>query len=454
MRLFTLGLNHTTAGIALRERVAFPAGRVSDALADLRRRLSPAVAESAILSTCSRTEIYCAVRDVAAAQSALVEWLAERSNLPAGELWPNLYALPQRHAVLHAFRVASGLDSMVLGEPQILGQMKEAARRAQDAGTLGPHLHQLFQRSFAAAKEVRSETEIGSSTVSMAAAAVRIAQVALADLREARVLFVGAGKMTSLAAAHFAAHNPREIAIASRTPEHAERLARRVQAHTLPLAEVRERLAEFDIVVCGTSSTLPIIGLGMVERATWARRGLPLLMFDLAVPRDVEPEVGRLSDVFLYTVDDLGKVVESGVESRQAAVAHAEAIIEARVESFMHWMAARRTLPLMCTLDERAERLRAGEVKRARRLLARGEPADEVLEALASRLSNKFLHAPRTLLRRGTLAPNEAQRLVELCLPEQAQPPGAGPVRHLELASKPMPGALRAAQVGMEKQAA
>ncbi|MBI2320477.1 MAG: hypothetical protein HYU75_26610, partial [Betaproteobacteria bacterium] len=213
-------------------------------------------------------------------------------------------------------------------------------------------------------------------------------------------------------------------------------------------------LAEFDIVVCGTSSTLPIIGLGMVERATWARRGLPLLMFDLAVPRDVEPEVGRLSDVFLYTVDDLGKVVESGVESRQAAVAHAEAIIEARVESFMHWMAARRTLPLMCTLDERAERLRAGEVKRARRLLARGEPADEVLEALASRLSNKFLHAPRTLLRRGTLAPNEAQRLVELCLPEQAQPPGAGPVRHLELASKPMPGALRAAQVGMEKQAA
>ena len=421
MNLLTLGLNHTTARLALRERVAFPAERLRGALADLRRRLATVVPESAILSTCNRTELYCAVREPAAAHGALVDWLADGSALPAGELRSHLYALPQHNAVRHAFRVASGLDSMVLGEPQILGQMKDAARHAQEAGALGAHLHQLFQRSFAVAKEVRSQTEIGSASVSMAAAAVRLAQRVFEDLQETRVLFVGAGEMIELAATHFAAQHPREIVVANRTLERAERLAKRFSAQKMRLAELPERLEQFDIVVSGTASSLPIIGLGMVERAARARKRRPLFMVDLAVPRDIETEVRRLPDVFLYTVDDLGKMVQSGVESRRAAVAQAEAIIETRVESFMHWMVARRAVPLLRALDERAELLRGAELERARRLLARGEPADAVLEVLATRLANKFLHAPRTLLARGTLAPDEAQRLLEQWLPVPAR---------------------------------
>ncbi|OGA40185.1 MAG: glutamyl-tRNA reductase, partial [Betaproteobacteria bacterium RIFCSPLOWO2_12_FULL_62_13] len=267
MNLLTLGLNHTTARLALRELVAFPAERLRGALADLRRRLATVVPESAILSTCNRTELYCAVREPAAAHGALVDWLADGSALPAGELRSHLYALPQHNAVRHAFRVASGLDSMVLGEPQILGQMKDAARHAQEAGALGAHLHQLFQRSFAVAKEVRSQTEIGSASVSMAAAAVRLAQRVFEDLQETRVLFVGAGEMIELAATHFAAQHPREIVVANRTLERAERLAKRFSAQKMRLAELPERLEQFDIVVSGTASSLPIIGLGMVERA-------------------------------------------------------------------------------------------------------------------------------------------------------------------------------------------
>jgi glutamyl-tRNA reductase len=415
MQLLTISLNHTNAPLALRERVAFSAEQVPDALADLRRRLSGLVPESAILSTCNRTELYCAVREPEAAHGALVDWLADGRAGLRRDLCSHLHALPKRHAVRHAFRVASGLDSMVLGEPQILGQMKSAVRHAQDAGALGPHLHQLFQRSFAVAKEVRSQTEIGSAQVSMAAAVVRLAQRTFADLRETRVLFVGAGEMIELAATHFAAHHPRAIVVANRTLERAERLARRISASTIRLAQIPEQLEHFDIVVSCTASSLPIFGLGMVERASRARGGRPIFMADLAVPRDIEPEVGRLSGVSLFTVDDLCGIVQSGVSSRQAAVAQAEAIIETRADSFMHWMAGRGAVPLLRALDERAERLRAGELERARRMLARGEPADAVLVALATGLSNKFLHGPRTLLARGTLTPDEAQRLVEQC---------------------------------------
>ena len=412
MHLLTLSLNHTTAPLAVRERVLFPAERVRDALADLRARLPRLVPESAILSTCNRTELYCAVREPDVAHDALVNWLTDGSGLPRGSLDARLYALPRHDAVRHAFRVASGLDSMVLGESQILGQMKDAARRAQEAGALGTHLHQLFQRTFAVAKEVRSQTGIGAAAVSMAAATVRLAQRTFEDLREAQVLFVGAGEMIQLAATHFAAQHPRALVVANRTLQRAERLARRLSARAMRLAELPEQLARFDIVVSCTASSLPIIGLGMVERASRARGGKPLLLLDMAVPRDIEPEAGRLPSVVLHTIDDLGKVVQSGVSSRQAAVQQAEAIIETRVESFMHWMAARRAVPLLHMLDAHAEQLCAAEMKRARRLLTRGEPLDAVLEALATGLSNKFLHAPRSLLARGTLAPGEAQRLV------------------------------------------
>ena len=420
MQLLTISLNHTNAPLALRERVAFSAEHVPEALADLRRQLAAEVAECAILSTCCRTELYCVMHEPEAAHGALVDWLAGRSALAASELRPKLYALAQRHAVRHAFRVAGGLDSMMLGEPQILGQMKQAARDAEEAGALGSHLHQLFQRSFAVAKEVRSRTEIGAGAVSIAAAAVRLAQNVFNDSRRARVLFVGAGEVIELAAVHFASRHPCDIVIANRTLEHAERLAARLHGETMPLSELPERLHEFDIVVSGTSSHLPVIDVAMVERATRSRRRRPLVMFDLAVPRDIEPEVGHLSEVILYTIDDLGQVVQSGIESRRAALAQADTIIESHVDSFMHWMAARQAVPLLKTLGQRAELLRAAELEHARRLLLRGEPAEAVLEALASGLTNKFLHAPRALLASGTLAPAEARRLIAQWLPARS----------------------------------
>jgi glutamyl-tRNA reductase len=420
MHLFTLGLNHHTAPLAVRERVAFPPDQTGNALAELHQRLARIVPESAIVSTCNRTEIYCAVREPTAARDALTEWLARVGGLTVNELRPHLYALGQQETVRHAFRVASGLDSMVLGEPQILGQMKEAARRAQDAGVLGTPLQQLFQRSFAVAKEVRSQTNIGLASVSMAAAAVRLARRIFNDLHDTRVLFIGAGQMTELAAAHFAAQHPREIAVASRTLERAERLARRFAAHALRLADVPERLGTFDVVVSCTNSSLPLIGTGMVERATRARATSQMLLIDLAVPRDIEPEVVDLPGVFLYCIDDLATVVQSGIESRRAAMAQAEAIIDKRVDLFRQWLAARRTVPLLQSLEERIAPLCTAEIQRARRLLARGEPAEVVLEALATGLANKFLHAPRALLAGGSLTPDEAQRLVEQWLPQRA----------------------------------
>jgi len=429
MALLTLGLNHTTAPLAVREKVAFPGEALHAALADLRGRLRPLVPEGAILSTCNRTEIYCATDRPGHAQPALTDWLSEQHGLDAGELASHLYVLPDGEAVRHAFRVAAGLDSMVLGEPQILGQMKEAARVAHDAGALGTHLHQLFQRSFAVAKEVRTTTEIGAHSVSMAAAAVRLARRIFEDLRETSMLFVGAGEMIELVATHFAAQHPHRIAIANRTLERGEKLAQRFNASTLRLAELPDVLEKFDVVVSCTASTLPIIGLGMVERATRARKRKPIFMVDLAVPRDIEAEVARLDDVFLYTVDDLGKLVQSGVENRRAAVAQAEAIIETRVDAFMQWLATRQSAPLIRELHQRGEAIKQAELERARRLLARGDDPAAVLEALAHGLTSKFLHGPTSLLQRAGDDRDQVARFIDHLLPEQrpADPPAAPP---------------------------
>ncbi len=417
MYLLTLGLNHTTAPVAVRERVSFPGEGLRDALADMRGSLRTLMPEGAILSTCNRTEIYCATESPGEVPPAISGWLSQRQGLAAGQLDSHLYVLPNGQAVRHAFRVAAGLDSMVLGEPQILGQMKEAVRVAQDAGSLGTHLHQLFQRSFAVAKEVRSTTEIGAHSVSMAAAAVRLARRIFEDLRETRVLFVGAGEMIELCATHFAAQHPKAIVVANRTIERGEKLARQFNGSTLRLNELPDSLEKFDIVVSCTASALPIIGLGMVERATRARRRRPIFMVDLAVPRDIEPEVARLDDVFLYTVDDLGKVVQTGVESRRAAVAQAEAIIETRVDSFMQWMSARQSVPLIRQLHARGEALKQGELERARRLLARGDDPAAVLEALAQGLTSKFLHAPTSLLQRPGDDRDSLVRLIDQIFP-------------------------------------
>jgi glutamyl-tRNA reductase len=402
MQLLTLGLNHQTAPLALRERLAFVPTEVGSTITQLRDNLNTRDAgrltEAAIVSTCNRTELYCAVEEPETASNALSDFLASTKRLDAGELRRSTYVLPQANAVRHAFRVASGLDSMVLGEPQILGQMKQAEKLSREAGGMGLLLNHLFQRTFAVAKEVRSTTEIGTQSVSMAAAAVRVAERIFGSLADSHVLFVGAGEMIELCAAHFAARHPKSIAVANRTEERAQSLAGRLQGKAMRLAELPDQLSRFDIVVSCTASTLPIIGLGMVERALKARRHRPMFIVDLAVPRDVEPEVARLDDIYVYTVDDLGKIVQTGTETRQAAVAQAEAIIESRVRDFEGWLKTRAAVPVIQGLRSRADELRAHELERARKRLAAGESAEVVLEHLSHALTNKFLHAPVSAL--------------------------------------------------------
>jgi len=392
MSVFALGLNHTTAPLDLRGRFAFSLEQVGPTLRAFRQRLiaAPGAPEVALLSTCNRTELYCAA-EPAAVQPA-VDWLASVGGVAPHHLMDHAYVLQGGAAARHAFRVASGLDSMVLGEPQILGQMKQAVREADTAGTLGSTLHQMFQRSFAVAKDVRSSTEIGSHSISMAAAAVRLASQLFEDLRETRVLFVGAGEMIELAATHFAARQPRTMAVANRTLERGEKLAGRLGAEAIRLADLPARLGEFDAIVSCTASSVPIIGLGAVERALKSRKHRPIFMVDLAVPRDVEPEVARLSDVYLYTVDDLSALVQTAGEKRQAAVEQAEAIIDAGVQSFVHWLGQRGTVPLIQALTAQADAWRAGEISRARKLLAKGEDVDAVLDALSRGLTQKMLH--------------------------------------------------------------
>ncbi|MDE2618242.1 MAG: glutamyl-tRNA reductase, partial [Burkholderiales bacterium] len=365
----------------------------------------PRPPEAAILSTCNRTEIYCASEQLEIAPT--LDWLARSGGVSAEELRSHTYALEGNLAARHAFRVASGLDSMVLGEPQILGQMKDAVRVAEEAGALGTTLNQLFQRSFAVAKEVRSSTEIGAHSISMAAAAVRLAGNLFEDLHQVRILFVGAGEMIELAATHFAARTPKAMVIANRTLDRGEKLASRFGAETMRLAELPERLHEFDAVISCTASTLPLIGLGAVERALKQRKHRPMFMVDLAVPRDIEPEVKGLPDVYLYTVDDLAAVVQTGQANRQAAVAQAEVIIDAGVQSFMHWMDQRSSVPLIRQLNAQADEWRGAEIARARKLLAKGEDVDTVLEALSKGLTQKMLHGALAELHAGDAAARE-----------------------------------------------
>ena len=412
MQLLAVGLNHTTAPLALREKVAFAPDKVGQAVQAARqfmaRNASDKPAEAAILSTCNRTELYAACKLDNSVDTA-AHFLAQYHQLPYAELRPHLYALPQNEAVRHAFRVASGLDSMVLGEPQILGQLKDAVRQSEQVGGLGTYLHQLFQRTFSVAKEVRSSTQIGAHSVSMAAASVRLAQRIFDDLSDQHVLFIGAGEMIELCAAHFAAQQPRSITVANRTLERGQLLADKLSdlstqhnTKAIRLADLPEQLAGFDIVISCTASTLPILGLGLVERAIKTRKhsrnAKPIFMVDLAVPRDIEPEVARLNDVFLYTVDDLGSVVQTGLEQRQAAVAQAEVIIENGVQSFMHWVEGRAVVPLIQELHQTGEALRLIELDRARKMLAKGGNIDDVLEALSKGLTAKFLHGSQQAL--------------------------------------------------------
>jgi len=281
-----------------------------------------------------------------------------------------------------------------LGEPQILGQMKQAVRQAEQAGTLGFLLHKLFQRTFSVAKNVRTQTEIGANLVSMAAAAVKMAERIFPSISEQRVLFIGAGEMIELNAVHFAARSPKQITVANRTLERAQVLARRINGHAITLTDLPEQLAQHDIIITCTASQLPILGKGMVERALKARKHRPLFIVDLAVPRDVEAEVAELNDVFLYSVDDIAEVVKDGLDARQGAVKEAEVIIDSSVSDFIHWMESREAVPTIRALRDRAERDRRHELEKALHLLAKGESPEKVLEAMSSGLTNKFLHAP------------------------------------------------------------
>ena len=426
MSVFALGLNHTTAPVDLRGRFAFSPEQLAPTLQAFRQRLQR-VSEVAIVSTCNRTELYVGAH--AGLVSPAVDWLAGVGGVSSHVLREHAYVLEGGAAARHAFRVASGLDSMVLGEPQILGQLKQAVREAETAGTLGGSLHQMFQRSFAVAKEVRSSTEIGAHSISMAAAAVRLASQLFEDLRENKVLFVGAGEMIELVATHFAARNPRAMAVANRTLERGERLAGRFGAEAMRLADLPARLAEFDVVISCTASSLPIIGLGAVERALKSRKHRPMFMVDLAVPRDIEPEVARLSDVYLYTVDDLSTLVQTAGEKRQAAVEQAEAIIETGVQSFVHWLDQRGSVPLIQALHTQADDWRATEIARARKLLAKGEDIDAVLEALSRGLTQKMLHGTLAELHAadGEHRAQLAQTVSRLFLRQSARPLATDP---------------------------
>lgn len=406
--VYTLGLNHTSAPVAVRERVSLSQDLVAPAIASLKEVFGSRLQEAAFLSTCNRTEIYCAAEPSVAAD--LPQWLAGFNQMDARDIAPHVYLHDRDLAVRHAFRVASGLDSMVLGEPQILGQMKDAARAAEEAGALGTLLHQLFQRTFSVAKEVRSTTAIGEQSVSLAAAAVRLSERVFGELTDKKVLFIGAGEMIELCATHFAARRPEQIVVANRTRERAENLANRIGASTMRLADLPARLAEFDVVVSCTASTLPILGLGMVDRVSRQRRRRPVVMVDLAVPRDIEPEIGRLDDIYLYSVDDLGKVVQSGEQTRRAAVVQAEAIIDARVNNFMRWLELRSTVPLIQSLQAGARDVQAHELEKARRALARGDAPENVMEQLAHGLTQKYLHGTLAALHQSEQ--NERQQLI------------------------------------------
>jgi glutamyl-tRNA reductase len=398
--LWTLGLNHESAPLDLRARFAFASAELGTTLTELLRS-APELAELALLSTCNRTELYgLGGHDQ---QALMLAWLAKTGDISVEKLKPHLYIYSDQTAVRHALRVASGLDSMVLGEPQILGQVKEAVRVANDAGTMGTTLHQLFKQAFSVAKDVRTNTEIGSHSISMAAAATRLAASVFEEWQHTRVLLVGAGEMIELCAAHFAAKNIKRMAVANRTMARGALLAQRfstaaLQIETLALAELPLHLHEFDVVVSSTASTLPIIGLGAVQHAIRLRKHRPMVMVDLAVPRDIEPEVRDLPDVYLYTVDDLSTVVQTNLANRTAAVGAAEQLVDAGVEQFAVWQETRATVvPKIQALNDQAREWQAQEIERVKKQFFKEVEGlqpnlDEALQALARNLSNKFLH--------------------------------------------------------------
>ena len=395
MPLLAFGINHKTAPVNVRERVVFNPQDMVGALHQLTSL--PQIHEAAILSTCNRTEIVCNLEQSDTA--AVVDWFQHYHRLAREDVEPYIYVHPEQFAVRHLLRVASGLDSLILGEPQILGQMKEAYLTAIQAGTVGTLLGRLFQHTFAVAKQVRTDTAIGSSPVSVAFATVSLAKQIFTDLSKHTVLLIGAGETIELAARHLHEHRIGRMIIANRTVEKAHALASEFGGFAISLGEISNHLVEADLVISSTASQLPILGKGAIESAIKARKHRPMLMIDIAVPRDIEPEAAELDDVYLYTVDDLHDIIQEGLRSRQEAAKQADEIIENQVNQFMGWLRSLDAVATICAYREQAEQLRDQEVLKAKRMLARGIPADQVLTQMARILTNKFIHAPSTHLR-------------------------------------------------------
>ena len=395
MTLLVLGLNHTTAPVHIRERITFGPDIIVGALRSLTE--TEGASEAVILSTCNRTEIYCHGCDLNPDQ--LQSWLARFHGLETGNLSSYLYLHQEHKAVEHLLRVASGLNSLVLGEPQILGQVKSAWQTASDTGTVGKILGRLFQHSFATAKQVRTDTAIGDSPVSVAFAAVSLSRQIFSDLSKQTALLIGAGETIELTARHLQQQNIGRIIVANRTVAKAHELAEQFGGYAIGLTEIPTHLAEADIVISSTASPVPVLGKGAVESALKQRRHQPMFMVDIAVPRDIEAEVRELRDVYLYTVDDLEEVIQENLKSRQQAAEQAAEIIELRTAEFMAWLRSLDAVEMIQTYRGQANRIKQETLDKALRMVDNGTPPQQALEFLANTLTNKLLHTPSSQLR-------------------------------------------------------
>ncbi len=417
MSIVAVGINHKTAPVAVREKLAFNPDQLSTSLREMLAVVK--CREAAILSTCNRTELYLVNDggmhdgDFSLVQEKIVQWLEHHHNVPASTIVPTLYWHRDKNAVNHMMRVACGLDSLVLGEPQILGQMKQAYSQAKAAGSMALVMDRLFQRTFGVAKQVRTETEIGASAVSVAFAAVSLAKHIFGQLNKSKVLLVGAGETIELVAKHLYENNVGEITVANRTLSRAEKMAAGIGADVITLAQIPERLAYADIVISSTGSTLPIIGKGMVEQALLTRKHQPIFMVDLAVPRDVEEQVAELEDVFLYTVDDLQGIIAKNLDNRRKAAVQAESIVNIQTEVFMGWLRGLNTQDAVVAYRQQCLANRDVLLTKALKQINNGKNPQTVIAQLATQLTNKFMHAPTNALQSAAQG-GELDRLIYL----------------------------------------
>lgn len=391
MSIIALGINHKTAPVSIREKVSFSPERLEEALKDLTS--STPIKEAAILSTCNRTELVCHAGSPEDG-AVIIDWFRNYHKLRADEIEPFVYMHPEQQAVQHLLRVACGLDSLILGEPQILGQIKTAYHTAVQAGTVGTLLGKLFQYTFSVAKQIRSDTAIGSSPVSVAFAAVSLAKQIFSNFEKHTALLIGAGETIELAARHLHENGMGRIIIANRTVEKAHTLAQEVNGFAISLQEIPNHLAEADLVISSTASPLPILGKGAIERALKQRKHSPMLMVDIAVPRDIEPEAGELEDIYLYTVDDLQEIIEEGLKSRKEAAKQAEEIIATEVSHFMNWIRSLEAVDSIREFRTNCESLRDQELSKALRMLENGASPEEAMQRFARSLTNKLIHTP------------------------------------------------------------